>query len=91
MSFLVDSDVLIEVSRAKNESTLSMWPDLSASNALILFSPLNQAELWAGARPTEFDRLAELFGALVFCRCLARRRHLTARRRGRSPDGTAVG
>jgi predicted nucleic acid-binding protein len=39
--------------------------DLSTSEALILFSPVNQAELWAGARPTEYDSLGELFGALV--------------------------
>ena len=65
MTVLVDSDVLIEVSRARNESILSEWLDLSRSDALILFSPVNQAELWAGARRTEYDRLEELFGALV--------------------------
>jgi predicted nucleic acid-binding protein len=65
VTVLVDSDVLIEVSRARDESILSKWLDLSTSDALILFSPVNQAELWAGARPTEYDKLEELFGALV--------------------------
>lgn len=65
MTVLVDSDVLIEVSRARDESILSKWLDLSTSEALILFSPVNQAELWAGARPSEYDSLGELFGALV--------------------------
>ncbi len=65
MTVLVDSDVLIEVSRGRDESILSKWADLSRSDALILFSPVNEAELWAGARPSEHDRLEELFDALV--------------------------
>ena len=65
MTVLVDSDILIEVSRGKDESIVSKWLDLSRSDALILFSPVNQAELLAGARPAESGRLEELFGALV--------------------------
>ncbi len=65
MTVLVDSDVLIEVSRGRDESILSKWADLSRSDALILFSPVNEAELWAGARPTEYDSLEALFGALA--------------------------
>ena len=65
MTVLVDSDVLIEVSRGRDESILSKWLDLSNSDALILFSPVNQAELWAGARPNEYDSLEVLFSALV--------------------------
>ena len=65
MTVLVDSDVLIEVSRGLDESILSKWADLSRSDALILFSPVNVAELWAGARPSEADSLEALFGALV--------------------------
>ena len=65
MTVLVDSDVLIEVARARNESIVSHWLELSRSDALILFSPVNQAELWAGARPNEHDSLEELFVALV--------------------------
>ena len=65
MTVLIDSDVLIEVSRGKDEAVLSKWLDLSRSEALILFSPVNQAELWAGARPNEYNRLEALFGALL--------------------------
>ncbi len=65
MTVLIDSDVLIEVSRGRDERILSKWGELSRSEALILFSPVNQAELWAGARPSEHDRLEALFGALV--------------------------
>jgi predicted nucleic acid-binding protein len=39
--------------------------ELSKSDALILFSPINVAELWAGARRTEYDSLVALFDALV--------------------------
>ena len=44
---------------------MAKWADLSSSDALILFSPVNEAELWAGARPNEYDTLGALFGALV--------------------------
>lgn len=39
--------------------------ELSTSDALILFSPVTAAELWAGALPAEFKRLEALFEALV--------------------------
>ena len=65
MTVLVDSDVLIEVSRGRDASIVSRWLDLSRSDALVLFSPVNQAELWAGARPNEYRHLEELFDALV--------------------------
>ena len=41
------------------------WLDLNTSDALIWFSAVNQAELWAGPRPAEHDRLGELFGAVA--------------------------
>lgn len=65
MTVIIDSDILIEVSRGRNESILAKWKDLSTSEALILFSPLNEAELWAGARPSEYEGLEALFGALM--------------------------
>jgi predicted nucleic acid-binding protein len=65
VTVLIDSDVLIEVSRGRDRSILSRWADLSRSDALILFSPVNQAELWAGTRPTEYGSLEALFGALA--------------------------
>ena len=65
MTVLIDSDILIEVSRGRDQSILSKWADLSESDALILFSPVNEAELRAGARPAEFESLDALFGALA--------------------------
>ena len=65
MTVLVDSDILIEVSRARDASIVSRWTELSTSDALILFSPVTAAELWAGARPAEHEILEDLFKALV--------------------------
>jgi predicted nucleic acid-binding protein len=65
VTVLIDSDILIEVARGRDQSILSRWADLSKSDALILFSPVNEAELWAGAHPTEYDSLEALFGALA--------------------------
>jgi predicted nucleic acid-binding protein len=65
VTVLVDSDILIEVSRARNAAILAQWTELSDSDALILFSPVSAAELWAGARPKEYTVLEALFDALV--------------------------
>ena len=65
MTVLVDSDVLIEVSRGKNQEVLSNWVELSESGITILYSPVSEAELWSGARPSEHDTLTELFGTLL--------------------------
>ena len=65
MTVLVDSDVLIEVSRGRDSTILDKWMELSESDALILFSPVSAAELWAGARPAEYPMLEALFDALV--------------------------
>jgi predicted nucleic acid-binding protein len=64
MTVLVDSDILIEVSRGKNADIVARWMDLSNSDAAVLYSPVSVAELWAGARPNEHDALNNLFGAL---------------------------
>jgi len=65
MTVLVDSDILIEVSRGKNAGIVSKWLDLSNSAAAVLYSPVSVAELWAGARPNEHDALNNLFRALT--------------------------
>lgn len=64
MTVLVDSDVLIEVSRGKNSVIVSEWQKLSGSNHVILYCPVTMAELWAGARPREYQLLTNLFAAL---------------------------
>ena len=65
MTVLIDSDILIEVSRGRDTTLVSRWTELGASDALILFSPVSAAELWAGARPAEHASLEALFEALV--------------------------
>ena len=65
MTVLIDSDILIEVSRGRDTTLVSRWIELGASDALILFSPVSAAELWAGARPAEHASLEALFEALV--------------------------
>jgi len=61
---LVDSDILIEVSRGRDADVISRWIELSRSDAAVLYSPISAAELWAGARPEEHDVLNNLFRAL---------------------------
>ncbi len=65
MTVLVDSDVLIEVSRGLNLGIVSKWMELSTSDSAVLYSPVSVAELWAGARPNEYDALKQLFRALT--------------------------
>lgn len=64
-SVLVDSDILIEVSRGKNKEIVARWIELSKSDAAIMYSPISVAELWAAARPGEYEALNQLFGALT--------------------------
>ena len=67
MTVLVDSDILIDVSRGKNSSIISQWIDLANSGTGVLYSPVSVAELWAGARPHEHAALHNLFDALTCC------------------------
>jgi hypothetical protein len=64
MTVLVDSDILIEVSRSKNSQILSRWMGLGESDTLLMYSPVTAAELWAGALPQEERLLRDLFQAL---------------------------
>ena len=70
---LVDSDILIEVARARDQSVLARWDELSRSDAAILCSPVTIAELWHGVRPQEQETSAELWGWSTFrFKCLGR-------------------
>jgi predicted nucleic acid-binding protein len=68
MTVLVDSDILIEVSRGRNADVVSKWINLSKSDAAVFYSPVSVAELWARARPNEYESLTNLFRALT---CIA--------------------
>jgi predicted nucleic acid-binding protein len=65
MTVLVDSDVLIEVTRARDAATLEKWADLAESDDVVLCTPVSVAELWHGARSSEHKVLRDLFRALV--------------------------
>jgi predicted nucleic acid-binding protein len=65
MTVLIDSDILIDVSRGRDTDLVARWIELGLSDALIVFSPVTAAELWAGARPVEHALLEALFQALV--------------------------
>ena len=62
---LIDSDVLIEVSRARDQTILARWEELGRGDAVVLCSPVNIAELWQGARPHERAALAALFAVMT--------------------------
>lgn len=64
MTVLIDSDVLIEVSRGRDEDLVSRWLELGQSGSMLLISAVSVAELWAGARPSEYKALEALFEAL---------------------------
>ena len=65
MIVLVDSDVLIEISRGRDDGVISKWGDLGKSEEVILCSPVSLAELWQGARPSEHRALTNLFDSLL--------------------------
>lgn len=62
---LIDSDILIEVSRARDKAILERWNELSVSDAVLLCSPVTVAEIWHGVRPGEQAILDALFGCLL--------------------------
>ena len=65
MTVLVDSDILIEISRKKDDALLERWMRLSTSDDMVLCSPVSVAELWQGARPSEYEALTNLFNTLI--------------------------
>ena len=64
-SVLIDSDILIEVSRARDKAILARWDELSRSDTVPLCSPVTVAELWHGALPHEQKTLRSLFAAVA--------------------------
>ena len=63
-SVLIDSDILIEVTRARDDAVLLRWDELSRAETPLLCSPVTAAELWHGARPHEQQALHALFAAI---------------------------
>ncbi len=61
---LLDSGILIEVTRERDEALLSRWRKLITSTETLAYSPVTAAELWAG-RVRGNTRHSQLFGFLV--------------------------
>jgi predicted nucleic acid-binding protein len=64
VTILVDTDILIEVLRGRNDEILTRWRGLESNQAEILYTPVTAAEIWGGARPNEFGQLDDMLGAL---------------------------
>ncbi len=65
MSVLIDSDIVIEVLRARNQAILAQWSALADSNSTVFVSPITFAEVGAGAFDHEFERIAQLLAPLA--------------------------
>ena len=64
-AILIDSDILIDVARGRDARLLARWSELSGSKNVIAYSPVTLAEMWHGARPSEYAALQALFSALT--------------------------
>jgi predicted nucleic acid-binding protein len=65
VSVLLDSDIAIEILRARGQAILSQWNALALENAEVFFSPVTAAEIWAGARASEFKGISRFFQPLT--------------------------
>jgi predicted nucleic acid-binding protein len=65
VTVVVDSDILIEVFRARNHDILSRWDELGQPGNIILYSPVTEAEIWSGAWPREHEAISKLLQKLV--------------------------
>jgi hypothetical protein len=65
MSVLIDSDIVIEVLRERDQAILAQWGKLADSLSPILVSPITVAEIEAGARSREMPAIARCFAPLT--------------------------
>lgn len=92
-SVLVDTDILIEVLRARDPEILDAWRRLGESSDAVLYSPITVAELWHGLKPREEASVIRLLDALI---CLPVDAEIARRageylKRFRSSHGTELG
>lgn len=65
MNILIDSDILIEVLRRRDEILIEKWLRLAESADVPMCTPVSVCELWHGARPSEHVVIQNLFDALL--------------------------
>jgi predicted nucleic acid-binding protein len=61
MTVLLDSDVVIQILRSRDQDTLARWLNLANANLITQYSPITLAEIWAGARPEEHAQINRFF------------------------------
>ncbi len=66
MTVLLDTDIAIEILRARDRAVLKKWSSLGLSAETVFYSPIVAAEVWAGALPHEHEIISRLFRPL-FC------------------------
>ncbi|HKF49194.1 MAG TPA: type II toxin-antitoxin system VapC family toxin [Terracidiphilus sp.] len=66
MTVLLDSDIIIEILRRRDDLVLAQWSELAASDVQVLTSPVSVAEIEAGARPSEMGAIQQFF-SLIEC------------------------
>jgi predicted nucleic acid-binding protein len=62
---LLDTDVLIEVLRGRDEALIARWYKLKIGSEPLLYTPVTSAELWHGIRPREESTIVQLLDALI--------------------------
>jgi predicted nucleic acid-binding protein len=65
VSILIDSDIVIEVLRARDQAILMQWSALADSSSPILVSPITVAEIGAGAFVSEMQAISRFFAPLT--------------------------
>ena len=63
---VLDTDIVIEILRGRNQSLIARWRHLAASETELLYTPITLAELWHGMRPKE-EEATEMLLANLNC------------------------
>lgn len=65
IAILLDTDVLIEVFRRRDEKIAAQWADLSDREAMLLYSPVTEAEIFHGIEDHERPDVVEGLEAMT--------------------------
>lgn len=65
MTVILDTDIAIEILRARNQEILLKWTRLVDSEEAIAYSPVVAAEIWAGAFAHEHALITRLLRPLT--------------------------
>ena len=62
---LLDTDILIEVLRQRDDAILERWRQLGRDRQLVLYTPVTTAELWHGLREGEEAAVSKVLETLI--------------------------